>query len=124
MKCPGQDRRYFKPEDVSEVPCGRCGRPVEFFKDDPFRRCPSCGARVINPKVSLGCAQWCAHAVQCLGYDPKKAADPASAGAAPEISLADRVIEAMKREFSGRSEERRVGKECKKRFISRWSTYN
>jgi predicted HD phosphohydrolase len=105
MKCPGQDRRYFKPQDVSEIPCSRCGRPVEFFKDDPFRRCPSCGARVINPKVSLGCAQWCSHAVQCLGYDPKKAAG-APAPDSAEVSLADRVIESMKREFNG--DEKRI----------------
>jgi HD superfamily phosphodiesterase len=95
MKCPGQDRRYFKPEDVYELACEGCGRAVEFFKDDAVRRCPQCGRRMVNPKVSQGCAQWCSHARECLGYDPKAAGGAGEAGA----SLADRLIEAVKFEF-------------------------
>jgi len=71
MKCPGQDTRYWKPEDVYELTCAQCGRPVEFFKTDGRRSCPGCGSRIENPNVSLGCAQWCEHAIACLGYDPK-----------------------------------------------------
>ncbi|MCX5858726.1 MAG: HD domain-containing protein [Proteobacteria bacterium] len=70
--CPGQDTRFWKPGDIFEVACGKCGRPVEFFKDDSSRRCPGCGQRVQNPRISLGCAQWCEHAKECLGYDPKE----------------------------------------------------
>ena len=70
QKCPGQDTRYWKPSDVHEVKCGKCGELVEFFKTDGARRCPGCGARVVNPAVSMGCAQWCKHARECLGFDP------------------------------------------------------
>jgi len=94
-KCPGQDTRYWKPEDVYELECAKCGRLVEFFKTDPHRDCPGCGNRIANPKVTLGCAQWCAHAVECLGYDPKTLRLKKSA----ETSLADRLIAAVKTEF-------------------------
>ena len=72
IKCPGQDSRFWRPEDVFEVECGECGSLVEFFKDDAGRRCPTCGRRITNPRLSLGCAQWCQYAKECLGYDPKK----------------------------------------------------
>jgi len=94
-KCPGQDLRSWTPEDVTETSCGRCGTTVEFFKTDGARRCPQCGARVVNPKVAMGCAQWCAHARECLGFDPKAAGIPQAEG----LSLADRLIELMKAEF-------------------------
>jgi endogenous inhibitor of DNA gyrase (YacG/DUF329 family) len=64
-KCPGQDTYYWKPEDVSEAPCPACGQLVEFFKTDLARRCPSCGQRVVNPRLNLGCAQWCPFGEQC-----------------------------------------------------------
>jgi hypothetical protein len=70
--CPGQDTRYWRPEDVFEIPCGHCARALEFFKDDVRRRCPGCGQIVQNPKITMGCAQWCEHAKACLGYDPKE----------------------------------------------------
>ncbi len=95
MKCPGQDTRFWKPGDIFEVACSQCGHPVEFFKDDAIRRCSRCGQRIQNPKLSLGCAQWCEHAQECLGFDPKNmpAEDP------DEVSLVDRLIAAMKKEF-------------------------
>lgn len=34
MKCPGQDRRYWKPGDIFDVECPQCGNGVEFFKDE------------------------------------------------------------------------------------------
>jgi len=95
MRCPGQDKRFWTPEDITELDCDHCGWSIEFFKDDGARRCPSCGKRVVNPKVSMGCAQWCAHARACLGYDPKEA----QAGAGNEASLADQLIEAVKVQF-------------------------
>jgi len=95
--CPGQDTRYWSPDDIFDVECGGCGKPVEFFKDDVSRRCRSCGTLVRNPKISLGCALWCEHAKECLGYDPKAALE--GAGDSAETSLLDRIVEAMRQEF-------------------------
>jgi hypothetical protein len=66
-KCPGQDTRFWKPNDVYNVECPQCGKPVEFFKDDIRRRCKECGHMFINPKLNLGCARWCQYADQCVG---------------------------------------------------------
>lgn len=94
MRCPGQDRRNWTPDDVNEVDCARCGAVVEFFKTDGARDCPGCGARVVNPKVAAGCAQWCAAAKQCLGFDPK-AVRKGSQGR----SLAADLVDAVQSEF-------------------------
>ena len=67
MKCPGQNGASWKPEDVFEIECSGCGTQVEFFRDDAWRECPQCGQMVKNPRVNLGCAQWCGAAEQCLG---------------------------------------------------------
>jgi hypothetical protein len=64
-KCPGQDTRYWKKGDIFDVPCPKCGREVEFFKDDVRRRCP-CGRLIVNPKLDLACAAWCEHAEKCV----------------------------------------------------------
>ncbi len=93
--CPGQDRRLWHPEDIVELACERCGQELEFFKDEGVQDCPVCGKRVVNPKVSMGCAQWCAHARECLGYDPQAA--PPVGGS--QTSLAARLIAAMQAEF-------------------------
>ncbi len=99
--CPGQDTRYWRPTDIFEIDCGSCGAAVEFFKDDVRRRCHKCGALVQNPKITLGCAQWCEHAKKCLGYDPKEMAEEV----ADEGSLLDRLLVVVKREIE---DERRV----------------
>lgn len=67
VRCPGQDQRFWKPQDIFEVDCPQCGKPVEFFKDEPQLKCRRCGHIVINPKIDLGCAEWCQYAEQCLG---------------------------------------------------------
>lgn len=90
-KCPGQDRRFWKPDDVYEVPCENCGQTIEFFKDDPRRRCSGCGTLNLNPKILSGCAKWCAFAKECLGFDPHE-------GDAEE-SVCDRLILEMKKVF-------------------------
>ena len=90
--CPGQDTAFWRPGDIFEVQCSGCGQQVEFFKDDGSRRCPSCGQRVQNPKLNLGCAQWCEHAKECLGYDPKEAGDPE----AGQETLVDQLLAAIK----------------------------
>ncbi len=102
LKCPGQDSRLWTPEDVAEYPCRGCGTMVEFFKTDAMRRCPRCGVRVANPKVALGCAQWCAHAKDCLGHDPQNAAPLGET----VHTVADKLIELMKAQFG--SDQRRI----------------
>ncbi|MBN1542597.1 hypothetical protein JW992_10665 [candidate division KSB1 bacterium] len=65
-RCPGQDQRFWKPEDIYDVICPSCGTEIEFWKDEPTRTC-SCGQIVRNPRIDLGCAKWCVHAKECLG---------------------------------------------------------
>ena len=67
VRCPGQDQRFWKPDDIFEIHCPHCGKSVEFFKDEPKLKCRDCGQMVVNPKIDLGCAQWCQYAEQCLG---------------------------------------------------------
>ena len=69
FRCPGQDQRFWKPEDIFEVKCPGCGGAVEFFKDEPKLKCRNCGQMVVNPKIDLGCAEWCRYAEQCLGIN-------------------------------------------------------
>lgn len=95
--CPGQDTRFWKPEDIFEVSCSSCGATVEFFKDEGQRRCTVCGARIKNPKLAMGCAQWCEHAKECLGFDPKEIKMESE----EETSLADKLVEAVKNELAG-----------------------
>ena len=66
VRCPGQDQRFWKPEDIFDVNCPGCDKPVEFFKDEPKQKCRNCGRLVVNPKIDLGCAEWCQYAEQCL----------------------------------------------------------
>ena len=100
--CPGQDTAFWKPGDIFEVTCSQCGHEVEFFKDDASRRCGRCGAKVANPKLNLGCAQWCEHAVECLGYDPKQG--PQAEG--EHTSLVDLLVEEVGRELGQEQLER------------------
>ena len=69
-RCPGQDMRYWKPEDIFDVKCPRCGCKIEFWKDEPMRICKSCGKEIRNPRIDLGCAKWCKFADECLGKLP------------------------------------------------------
>ena len=72
FRCPGQDQRFWKPGDVFEVRCAECNGTVEFFKDEPQLKCRKCGSIVRNPKIDLGCAQWCQYADKCLGITQGK----------------------------------------------------
>jgi len=67
VKCPGQDQRYWKPEDISEVTCPECDSSIEFWKDEPRRKCFKCSKIVWNPRIEMGCAEWCQYAEQCVG---------------------------------------------------------
>ena len=64
---PGQDRRFWTHEDISDTPCPACGHEIEFFRDDGKRKCPNCGTVVTNPRVLMSCASWCAYAEECVG---------------------------------------------------------
>jgi putative nucleotidyltransferase with HDIG domain len=75
VRCPGQDQRFWKPEDIFEVNCPDCNKSVEFFKDEPKLKCRNCGQVVANPKIDLGCAQWCQYAKQCLSVSVKDEAN-------------------------------------------------
>ena len=66
-KCPGQDQRFWKPDDIFEVNCPYCQTPTEIWKDEPKVKCPNCHNQVINPKLDFGCAEWCKYSKQCLG---------------------------------------------------------
>ena len=72
MKCPGQDTRYWKPGAVFDVKCPKCGKDVEFFKDDTTLKCSGCGHKFINPKMDFGCAAHCQFAAQCMGDLPEE----------------------------------------------------
>jgi putative nucleotidyltransferase with HDIG domain len=72
FRCPGQDQRFWKPEDIFEFQCPGCGKTIEFFKDEPKLKCRKCGQIVVNPKIDLGCAEWCQYAEQCVGIDTVK----------------------------------------------------
>jgi len=91
VRCPGQDQRFWKPDDIFEVKCPACGGAVEFFKDEPKLKCRRCGQMVVNPKIDLGCAQWCQYAEQCLGVSVGK-----------EISvIREKLTDEMKKVFAG-----------------------
>jgi hypothetical protein len=66
IKCPGQDTRHWKPGDIFTAECPKCGAEIEFFKDDTRRRCAWCGHLFYNPKIELGCAEWCQYADKCV----------------------------------------------------------
>jgi len=71
-KCPGQDTQFWGPGDIYSIDCPKCGKPVEFFKDDIRRRCKKCGHLFLNPKLDLGCSKWCQFAEQCVGAMSKE----------------------------------------------------
>lgn len=93
MKCPGQDTQYWKPGAIFEAKCPECGHPVEFFKDDPSRKCGHCGHRFVNPNMDFGCAAYCPYAEQCIGNLPPELI------AQKEDLLKDRVAIEMKKYF-------------------------
>jgi len=93
-KCPGQDQRFWKPEDIFDVSCPYCGREIEFWKDEPFRLCRGCGREVRNPRLDLACAEWCASAAECLGHGLEQ-----GAVASPVV---ERLMALLERRFADR----------------------
>ena len=104
MRCPGQDWSYWTGEVAFEAPCPKCNAAVEFFKDETSGRCPKCGHRFRNPKVSFDCAKWCSFAEECLGFVPdrQETSDPCQG------ALAGRLIRAIKDEFD--SDQARIAR--------------
>lgn len=70
MECPGQNTMFWKPKDVFEIECPKCGHFVEFFKYDVKRKC-RCGHEMVNPRIDFGCAQWCSYGDKCLESLPE-----------------------------------------------------
>ncbi len=91
IRCPGQDRQYWKPEDVYDIKCPYCEHDMEFFKDEPMLKCRSCGQEVRNPKINLSCAKWCKFAKDCIGDLPGE-------GAATAV-MYDKLIAEIRRYF-------------------------
>ena len=79
----------------------QCGHEVEFFKDDPLRKCDKCGHRFINPEMDFGCASYCEYAEQCIGTLPPELL------AKREDLLKDRVALEMKKYF--KQDFKRIG---------------
>lgn len=71
MKCPGTDMKFWKPGDIFDINCPKCGKRVEFFKDEVKRKC-RCGHVIVNPKIDFACAEWCPYAEQCVGPIPEE----------------------------------------------------
>ena len=93
MRCPGQDMRFWRPGDIFQIPCPKCGTTVEFFKDEVRRKC-RCGHEIVNPKLDLGCAEWCPYAEQCIGAVPEEV--KAKQRTERETSLRERIALEMK----------------------------
>ena len=96
MRCPGQDMRFWKPGDIFEIQCPKCGGKVEFFRDEIKRRC-HCGHEIVNSKLDFGCAQWCPYAEQCVGSVPEEA--KARQKMEEKNSLRERISMEMKKHF-------------------------
>jgi len=97
VRCPGQDQRFWKPEDIFEIRCLGCNCAVEFFKDEPVLKCPGCGRMIVNSRLDLSCAEWCQHAEQCLGAARIRNVE----------MVRDKLIGRMKEVFG--QDEKRVG---------------
>ncbi len=80
FRCPGQDTLFWKPEDIFETPCPVCDYSVEFFKDDVTRKCPNCGYKFKNPRLDLGCAEWCPYADKCMAVMGKELQEQEGSG--------------------------------------------
>jgi HD superfamily phosphohydrolase YqeK/Zn ribbon nucleic-acid-binding protein len=96
MKCPGQDPMFWKPDDVFEIECPKCGFHVEFFKFDVKRKC-RCGHEMVNPKINFGCAEWCPYGDSCIEGLPEEM--KAKTREEKSNRLKERISQEMKRYF-------------------------
>ncbi len=96
MRCPGQDPMFWRPGDVFEIPCPKCGYGVEFLKYDVKRRC-RCGHEIVNPKINFGCAEWCPYGDSCIEGLPDEMKSKTKGE--KENRLKERISQEMKRYF-------------------------
>jgi predicted HD phosphohydrolase len=96
-QCPGQATQFWRPGDIYDVTCPNCQAEVEFFKDEVRRKCRSCGFMIKNPRIELGCAQWCEHAEQCLGVSREEMADSPDQALGQTLKI--KLIAEMKKVF-------------------------
>jgi hypothetical protein len=96
-RCPGQNLQFWKFEDIFSINCPHCKKEIEFWKDEPFRLCPSCQTEVRNPRIDLGCAKWCKYAKECLGELAEETIKI--------TTVCDRVILALKKLFPNNQEK-------------------
>jgi DNA-directed RNA polymerase subunit RPC12/RpoP len=59
--CPGREKNL----KVRCIKCPKCGAEVEFFSDEPKRRCPECKKEVFYTQKD-SCIYWCKMAKDCL----------------------------------------------------------
>lgn len=97
MRCPGQDPMFWKPGDVFEIPCPKCGFGVEFFKYDVKRKC-RCGHEIVNPKINFGCAEWCPYGDNCIESLPEEF--KAKTKEEKNKRLRERIAQEMERYFA------------------------
>jgi putative nucleotidyltransferase with HDIG domain len=90
---------FLKAEDIVEAACPQCGQPMEFWPDEPMRKCRACGQRLVNPGNSMKCLEWCRYAAQCLAA--VRGGDESWIG-----PLRAELIERMKRTFG--ADQRRI----------------
>ena len=62
LKCPGQDKRNIKAE---EIICSDCGHKVEIFSDEVKIKCQKCHNLVCRDRLPT-CVDWCKFAKDCL----------------------------------------------------------
>lgn len=94
-RCPGQDKRFWKPEDIYNIPCPKCGYKIEFWKDELRLKCPGCKEVVSNPKLDLACAQWCQYSKECLSAMQTQA----------DRDMCNKLIEKMEKLLAGKRNE-------------------
>lgn len=68
QKCPGQDDRSVKPE---EIKCPDCGFIAEIFSDEVKIRCPKCKGLICRQRLP-SCVDWCKAARECIGEEKWK----------------------------------------------------
>jgi HD superfamily phosphodiesterase len=88
---------FWKPDDVFEIECPKCGFHVEFFKFDVKRKC-RCGHEIVNPKINFGCAEWCSYGDSCIEGLPEEM--KVKTKDEKNNRLKERISQEMKRYFA------------------------
>jgi hypothetical protein len=73
MICPGQNTAWWTKDDIFEIECPNCKTSIEFFKDDQTRKCSKCRHKFYNPKLDMGCAEYCKFVDKCTAVKFKLA---------------------------------------------------